>query len=447
MIKENKRLFALSLPIFVELFLQLLVGNVDQIMLSRYSQDSVAAVGNCNQVMNIAIIAISVTCGATTILISQYLGMNNRKKISEVQTVSTMFIAVCSIVISLIVTIGSRGIFNMIDLPSHLMKEARTYLILVGSFIVVQGLYMNVTAILRAYSHTTCVMVASIIMNVMNMVGNAVLIYGIGLAPRLGLTGAAISTNISKTTGLLVALYFLKKKIPDKMSFIYVGQKGLHSLKKLLWIGIPTCLESTSYNLSQMYIMKFINTLGKTAGIAVINTKVYCSILANIAYVYSIAISQAAQILIGYMIGEGKREQIHRRIWSAVVISLIFSLSITSIMYLNSDNVLRIFTDDPEVLSLGKQILFVEFFLEIGRSVNIAMTKVLIAVGDVIAPTVIGVIFQWGAAVTLSYIFGIKMGYGLVGIWIAMAIDENVRGIIFMIRFISGAWKKKSALV
>lgn len=441
-LQENKRLFLLSIPIFIELLLQLLVGNVDQLMLSQFSQNSVAAVGNSNQIMNIAIIAINTTCAATTILISQYLGAKNKKKVSEICTVSTAFILLCSIIISLSVTLCSRQIFQLLSLPAQLMDQACQYLVLVGSFIVIQGLYMNITAILRAYTFTTEVMIASIVMNVANILGNLVLINGYFGFPRLGILGAAISTNISKTLGLLLALYYFKTKIDVRFSLSYLVPKALSSLKKLLRVGIPACVESLSYNISQVFIMKFVNSFGTS----VINTKVYSSMLANVAYVYSIAIAQAVQILVGYLIGEKKKQEITKKVWATVIIAISLSVSITLLLFLNSDLIFGFFTKDPVVLKLGKQILFIELFLEIGRSINIVMVKVLVAAGDIKAPTTVGIMFQWGIAVVFSYILGVHFHMGIIGIWIAMAMDECIRGLIFTLRFRSGVWLLKKDL-
>lgn len=440
--KENKKLLLLSFPIFIELLLQLLVGNVDQLMLSQFSQKSVAAVGNSNQIMNIAIIAINTTCAATTILISQYLGAKNKQKVEEVCNISTAFILICSIFISLFVILYNKQIFQLLSLPNELMEQACQYLLFVGSFIVVQGFYMNITAILRAYTFTTEVMIASIVMNVTNIFGNLILINGYLGFPRLGILGAAISTNISKTIGLFLALYYLKKRIDVHFSFTYFVPKAFASLKKLLRVGIPGCMESLSYNVSQVFIMKFVNTFGTS----VINTKVYSSMLANVAYVYSIAIAQAVQILIGYLIGEKKKQEITKKVWASIIIAITLSVSITMLLYFNSDLVFGLFTKDPVVLKLGKQLFFIELFLEIGRSINIVMVKVLVAAGDIKAPTTVGIIFQWGIAVVFSYILGVHFQMGIIGIWIAMTIDECIRGFIFTLRFRSGVWLLKKDL-
>lgn len=435
---SSKDVFKMSIPIFIELLLQLLVGNVDQFMLSHYSQNAVAAIGNGNQIMNVVIIVLNVMSVATTVLISQYLGANDKRKINEVCNVSLVVIGIASFITTLLVTIFYKQIFLWLKIPEDIFKEAANYLLIVGSFILVQGFYMVFAAILRSFGMLKHVMWTAAIMNTLNIIGNAILINGLLFFPRLGIVGAAISTNISKAIGLLIVVLLFIKRTDAKLSTKYINPFPFDVMKKILGIGVPAGGEALSYNMSQIYLFKFINIFGT----AVIATKVYCSMLANIAYVYSIAIAEASQIVVGYFAGANQPKKINKRVKSTIIISLAFSLSITLLLLLNSDRILGIFTHDPVILELGKKILLIEFFLEIGRSVNITMTKCLVAVGDVNFPVIVGIISMWGIAVVGSYILGVKMGYGLIGIWIAMAFDEAVRGIIFIIRFKQQKWRK-----
>ncbi len=433
-------IFMMSLPIFIELLLQLLVGNIDQFMMSQYSQDSVAAIGNGNQVMNIAIIVLNAMSLATTVLLAQYLGAKDKSKMTQICTISVGVIGVASLVATGLMVGFNEPLFTWMSVPDTVMTEACLYLKIVGSFILVQGLYMTFAAILRSYSMLKEVMLSSVIMNLLNIIGNAILINGLFGFPQLGVAGAAISTNISKCIGLGIVIYLFVKKIDATISLKSIQPFPMDLLKKLLFVGLPAGGQELSYNLSQMIILKFINIFGT----AVIATKVYCSMLANVAYVYTMAISQATQIIVGYLMGSREFKEVERRVWSTIFISIIVSFSITLFVYLNSEAIFGLFTDDEMIITLGKQIIFIEFFLELGRSVNIVMTRCLVATGDVKFPVGVSLIGCWLIAVAFGYFLGVHLNLGLVGIWIAMAIDEILRAIIFMIRFKSGIWKTKA---
>ena len=165
--------------------------------------------------------------------------------------------------------------------------------------------------------------------------------------------------------------------------------------------------------------------------------------LANVAYVYSIAVAQATQILLGYLIGGRRLEEVNARVWSTIRIALVVSELLTLLILLFCDPIYNLFTSDPVIHALGRQILFVEFFLEMGRSINIVMVRCLTTAGDVWYPVGVGIFSMWVVAVGGGWLLGTALDGGLIGIWIAMACDECLRGILFTIRFRQGKWKEK----
>ena len=233
-------------------------------------------------------------------------------------------------------------------------------------------------------------------------------------------------------------IYFFKRKLDIKVSFQHLKPLPTDTIKKILQVAIPSGAEGISYNISQMVVLGVINTFGTY----VINTKVYASMIANIAYIYTVAIAQALQVVIGYLVGADRKELIAKKVWIVQLVATVVSVGLSIIVYFNSDILFRLFTSDEKVLALAHQVMLVEIFLEIGRSVNIVMVKALIAVGDVKYPVVCGIFFQWVVAALFSYILGSVCGLGLVGVWIAMAMDECFRGILFVIRFKSEKWKQ-----
>jgi putative MATE family efflux protein len=432
-----KGIFKMSVPIFFELLLQLMVGNIDQIMVSRVSQNSVAAIGNGNQVMNIIIIVLNAMSVATTILISKSMGAGEKNKSKVVASVSVGVMLFFSVIVTAALALWRVSLFSWLNVPKEIMHETSSFTMVVGSFIVVQAMYMVVAAILRSYNKNKEIMLVAIIMNLVNIVGNAILINGLFGMPKMGIMGAAVSTDFSKALGLGLIIFTLIKKTNMSLDFFLMKSLSGKTLKQLLLISLPSGGEAMSYNLSQICIQRFINLFGTI----VINTKVYCYILANIAYVYSIAIAQATQVVTGYLMGKADYDSIKKRVFSSAVISICVSVTLTTLMYFNSDLVFRMFTDNPEILALGKSILLVEIFLEIGRSVNITMVKCLVATGDVNFPMIVSVFSVWTVAVGGGYILGILFNMGLVGIWIAMACDEFLRAVVFVIRFKMGKWK------
>ena len=441
MYKSRWTVFSMSVPIFVETTLQMMVPNVDQFMLSHYSQDSVAAVGNDNVIFNLVILTLAVLSQAATILIAHYRGAGNLSKVSEVCTVSLTVNLVLGLVISAALFIFDDFFLNVLGMPDEIRADASLYLRWIGIFIFIQSMYMAFISFLRGFSQLKLTMLCSLVMNVFNIGGNMLLIHGWGPIPSLGVAGVCISTNISKFIGFFLILYLFHKYMPARFSMSYLRPFPWKTFHKILYLGVPSAGETFSYQFSQAMIMKFVNLFG----VVVITTKVYCYIIAMVSYVYSQSLAMATQILVGYFKGAGDNDEVDKRVKFTISVAMLLSGTISTLLYLNADAVLSIFTDDPAVHALGKTILFIEIFLEIGRAVNMSMVMALNAAGDVRAPVTIGIIFMWSVATFGSWLLGVHWGWGLAGIWIAMAADECTRGLVFFWRWHQGVWRKRFA--
>ena len=437
---QTRRVFRLSLPIFAELLLQLLVGNMDQFMISHFGAAAVAAIGNGNQVMNVVIIVLETMSAATTMLLTQHIGAGRTgEKCDEIATVGVAVSAVFSLAMGLVLLCAPHVIFTLLRAPEDAFAGACRYTRIVGGGVLLQGLYIELCAVLRSYTLLKEVVSVSVVMNLLNVAGNALLINGwLGL-PRMGIAGAAVSTVVSKAVGLTLAILVLRKKCNVRFSLRHLRPFPAETCRRLLAIAMPSGGESLSYNVSQIVILRFINLMGTT----VIATKVYAGMLANVAYVYSIAAAQATQILIGYLLGARKLEEVGRRIRSTIRIALLASELLTLLIFVFCDPIYSLFTQDPAIHALGRQILLVEFVLEVGRSVNIVMVRGLTTAGDVWYPVLVGIFSMWVVAVFGGWLLGSAAGLGLVGIWAAMACDESLRGVLFVLRFRRGSWRKK----
>ena len=429
-------------PIFIELILQMLVGNVDQIMVGKYSANSVGAIANANQIMNLLIIIFSVIFTATTIIISLYLGAGNKKKVEQTYTLSIFINFIFSLIISFVFLVFGRQILEWLKVPYDIIGETESYIKIIGSFIFLQSIYLTFGAILRSNTFMKYSMIVSFIVNAINIGGNFILINGFGSIPAMGVAGAAVSSNISRFIGVIVIYIIFRKKTGAKLRLSHIYPFPFGEFKKLMGIGIPSGGESLSYNLSQIAIQRMINTFGS----AIISTKSYASIFANFSYVYGAAVSQAGQIMVGYLIGAGDVENTEKRVWKTLRIAMITAFVISIVIFFISDYCFGFFTDNREVIELGKKIMFIDIFLELGRSCNMIFVRALSAAGDIKFPITVGIINVWLVAVLGGFILSEVFGLGLVGIWIAMTADECIRGIIFIFRWKSGVWKNKKII-
>lgn len=432
-------LLKMTWPIFIELLLQLLVGNMDQIMLSHFNGTAVAAVGNANQIINVLVLTFTVINLAATILISRYLGAQDTRSVSQIYTLSIGVNLLLGVLLSSLL-VGLRDpLLLAMKVPDEIRPEASAYLLITGLSMPFQALMLTFSAFLRAHARMKTTMLVTGIINLINIVGNAAFINGLGPLPRMGAAGAALSTAICRFVGMvLLGMAFYRNVPGEKIKASLLRPFPGDLLKKLLGIGLPTGGENLSYNLSQMACLVFVNTFGTY----VVTTRMYCGMFAQICYMLVLAVSQAGQIIISYCVGAKDFDRADRENARILRLFTPITVGITAVLFLFAEPLFRIFTQDPRIISLGKQILFVEIFLEIGRCFNIVLVRNLQAVGDVKLTVSVGIASQWIIAVGVAWLLGVPAGLGLVGIWIAFAIDENVRAVILYLRWKHGKWKK-----
>lgn len=438
----NTPLIVLAAPVFVQSLLSLLIGYADSLMLTRYSETAVGAVGNANQVLGFLTLAFTIISSATGVIVAQYLGAGETEKISKIYSVSMAFNLTLSVTISIIVFVFSKGLLKIMQLPDELMPDALSYMRIVGGLIFIQALIETFNQILRSNGKVMFGMIVVLVMNILNIFGNYLFLYGPLSFLMSGATGVAVSSVCSRFIGLAIIAFYFHYNIDGNISVKYLKPFPKSILKNLLKLGLPTAGENISYNISQILISAMVNTMG----LVTINTKIYCNTLTNFSYLYSISIAMATQIIVGHAVGAGKYDFAYKRVYRSVLPSEIISVAIAAANFLLSPLTLSLFTDNANAIELGQQVMFIALFLEIGRTCNLVIINSMRAAGDVKFPTYLGICSMWGVSVLFSYILGMVFGLGLRGIWIAMAADEILRGIIVLWRWKLGSWKNKSVI-
>lgn len=436
-VKSNKYLLKLTIPVFVELLLGTLIGTADQYMISKKSADAYNAIGNSNQMLNVLILTFNVVAMASTILISQYIGAGDTKKCKHLYSLSVFVNVIFGVAVSLILVFFNAPIFRWLNFTDGIYHQARIYVTIVGGGMFLHALTLTFSAFFKANGLMKESMYVSIVMNIINVFGNALLLYGWFGLPQLGIVGVAIPSVISKLVGLIMLIRLYKKQIKVKLSFKELTPFPFKSLKKMLGIGVPSAGEAMSFNFAMLFIQKIINKLGES----VISARNTVAILSFISWIFASAISATTQVIIGYLMGAGKIEDVQKRYYSSLKIAMLCSFIGSVILYSVATPLCSIFISDAVALKLCKQILFIDIFLEQGRAINMTTVRSLQACGDTKFPIMLGMVNTWLVAVLGGFILGGVLNYGVLGVWVAMAADELIRGVIFSVRWKRGKWK------
>jgi putative MATE family efflux protein len=436
----KRQLKVITIPVFVELALVMLLGAVDTVMLSRYSDNSVAAVGLDNQLMSLIFLVYQFFSMGAAILCAQYIGAGMRKRLVQVVGMALVVNLLLGMAVSALLFFYAEHLLILMGLRPELMGDGLVYLKLTGALSFFQALSLTFSASLRSADKVVWPMAVTGIVNVLNILGNYVLIFGHWGFPQLGVEGAAIATAASRAVSMvLLAIVHFRVHIP-RFPLSYFRPIPWKELRNLLKIGIPAMSENISYSLSQVVITYFINQISNEA----LAARTYCANMIMFVYLFCLSITQGGDILVGHLVGQWRHQ-------AAYVLgnyffrwALIITLTGSVMLALAGPTLLNAFTDNEEIIQMGIWVLVVDIFLEAGRTSNIFAGSTLRATGDVVYPFVVGIIFQWSIAVGLSYVIGILLGYGLVGMWIGFALDESIRGVILVRRWQSGKWRTKS---
>ena len=440
--KLSRQLTALAGPIFVETLLVMMLGAVDTFMLSRHSDNSVAAVGVVNQLMNLVFLLFEVISLGTSILCSQYIGAKRRDKVIQVVGISLIFNLISGLLLSGCLYLFADKFLSLMGLRPDLMSEGLPYMKIVGGFAFLQAVSLSLSASLRSANKAKYPMYISLVVNVLNIIGNYTLIFGKFGMPALGVEGAAISTSFCRFVSVILLFVILLKKHIPSFPKEYFRPFPWIELKNLLKIGIPSAGEHMSYSLSQVVIAYFINMISNEA----LATRTYIVNIVMFTYIFALALSQGGAILIGQLVGMKKIRAAYTIGKRIMRLGVAMSVSLSFVTALFGTQILSMLTSDPWIISTGAMILWVEILLENGRALNFFGVNALRSAGDIYFPVIIGIIVMWGIQVVGSYVLGITLGWGLIAMWAVFALDENIRGLIFVRRWNSFKWVGKSFL-
>ena len=439
-IDEHTPLMFLAAPMFLEMLLNILVNNVDTLMLSHYSELAVGAVGNANQVMFLLILLFNIIATSTSIVVAQYLGAKQYAKMNIIYTLSFVVNIIFGIVLSTAFVMSGKGIMKLLKVPEEMVPDALTYITIVGGTMFLMAGYNVMLQILRCNGHAKVGTYISIVINVINIVGNYLFLYGPWEKYKLGVAGVAIPTVFARFVALICAIAFFYYKKIGRFSIKYLRPFPGGMLLELIKIGLPSAGENISYNIYQLVLLSFINGMGYEA----VNAKVYCNSLTQFVMVFSNNAAMATQIIVGHLVGAGKTEAAYKRAFSTLKVSLPITIGLSVVNVLLSPYSLKLFTLNEQIIHLGFFILIVDIVIEIGRCLNMTFVSSLKAAGDYMFPLIVGLITMWGIGVVVGYTCGVAFGLGVAGVFIGTASDEFIRGLIVLRRWVQKKWMGKS---
>lgn len=440
----NNRLFSrndlvrLIIPLIVDQFLQVAVGLSDSIMVARVGEAAVSGVSLVDTVMLLIINIFTALATGGAVIAGQYLGRKDPKTGCEATVQLFNFTFLFSIFIMILGYLGQNVILYHVfgKIEPEVMKDSRTYLLIVLSSIPMIAMYNAGAAIFRAMGNSNIAMKTSLLMNSINVFGNALLIFGF----HRGVEGVAIPTVVSRGVACVVILILLNNQEHElHILHPYPFKIKWNVLKKILYIGIPNGLENSMFQLGKIAVLSLVSGLG-TASLA---ANAVGNNIANFAILPGMSFGFALLTVCAQCVGAGDFEQVKYYTKHMMRVEYLCLIASNLIVILALPFILSVYNLSDEAARYANDIILYHAACVVTIwPLSFTLPNTLRAAADVKVTMILSIISMWVFRFGFSYLLTMEFHMGIFGVWVAMTIDWLVRGIFFVCRYKSGRWQK-----
>lgn len=435
---ESKCIFNFALPMIIGSLFQQLYNTADSIIVGRFvGKDAMAAVSGATPIMFLLTsFLMGITLGFS-ILLSQYYGSKDMKKVKSTIDTTYIFIFIASFAISIIGISLSGPILKLMNTPDSIFQLSKGYLNIVFAGVLFSAGYNSIASILRGLGDSTTPLYFLIIATVLNIILDIVFI----IYFDMGVNGVSLATVIAQACSFIFSVLYLNKK----HDVFKIKLKNLHYdnqiFKTGLKLGIPSAIQQMLFSVGNITLQSLVNSYGTSAMAAFgAGSKIEMFISLPI-----MNLGAAVSTFVAQNMGAQKIDRVKKGVKSSIYMSLFISIFVIILFFIFKENLIRIFNTDPEVVSIGSNYLLTigPFFFIIGTS--FMLTSAIRGAGDSIFAMISSLISLWLARIPASYI--LSSIFGVSGIWMGIPIGWIVGFIVTGIYYKKGHWKTKSVVI
>lgn len=432
----NRMIRNLLIPVVLEQLLNSIMGTADTMMVSNVGSAAISAVSLVDSINVLVIQAFSALAAGGAIVCAQYIGQRNKEKANESARQVLFIITAISVAVSLICLVFQKPLLRLIfgSVEAEVMRASETYFFYTALSFPFIAAYDSAASIFRAQDNTKGPMLISMISNVMNIAGNAVMIWGF----HMGVAGAALSTLISRVFCAVVVLIQLRKDRQEIVVRDYIRIcPNWSMIKRILGIGIPSGVENSMFQLGKLAIQSTVSTLGTTA----IAAQAMTNIMEMLNGTAVIGVGIGLMTVVGQSLGAGRKDEAVYYMKKLMIFSEVFLIACCAIVYALAKPITMIGGMEPES---AKMCLNMIFWITIVKPLVWMPAFIpaygMRAAGDVKFSMITSCTTMWVFRFCLCVYLIRVCGMGPMAVWIGMFTDWTVRGIVFSLRFKSGKW-------
>ena len=433
---SNRDIWKLLMPIMVEQLLASLMGMVDTIMVSNVGSAAISAVSLVDSINILVIQLFSALAAGGAILCSQYMGGRNTRQAEKAANQVLLTVTVLSTAMTIVCLLFRRPLLSLIfgKVEPEVMSNSEVYFLYTALSFPFIAIYDAGASVFRSQNNTRCPMVISVISNFLNIFGNAILIWGVGI----GVAGAAISTLVSRIFCAVVVMMWLHKPCYELRVYNYRSiRPDWRYIRKILAIGVPSGIENAMFQFGKLAIQSTVSTLGTVA----IAAQAMTNIMENLNGIAAIGVGIGLMTVVGQSIGAGRDDEAVYYIKKFTAIGEVVIVISCAAVFLAGRMITVLGGMEPESAEMC-----------LGMLAAITVVKPLVwtlsfipaygmrAAGDVKFSMIVSCISMWMLRVALCVYLCRVQGFGPIAVWIGMFTDWTARGIAFLWRFRSRKW-------
>ena len=433
-------LIRLIVPLIIEQLLLMTVGMADTVMVTTAGEATVSGVSLVDNINTLIIQIFSALSTGGAVVVAQYLG---RQETHSAKTAAKQLLYAMtgiSVMLMILALIFRQHILSLIfgQVEPAVMDSALVYFLLTAAAYPFMGIYNAGAALFRAMGNSKVSMINSFIINVINILVNAILIFGFGM----GAAGAGIGTLVSRIAAAVIIMVMLRHpgltvQVDDIFHFEFNGSM----IRRILFIGIPTGMENGMFQAGKLMVLNLITTFGTSA----VAANALANSISGVINVPGSAMGLAIITVIGRCIGAGDTHQAVHYTKLLVGCSYLSMLIMGSALFFSADFLVTLFNLSPEAMAMASQVLkFCAIANMLFWPMAFTLPNSLRAAGDAVFTMMVSLTTMFVCRVALSYVFACSWGFGLglLGVWLAMFCDWIVRAVCFLWRYWRGSWKK-----
>ncbi len=440
---NNRALFSLLWPLIIEQMLAVTMGAADTIMVSSVGEHAVSAVNIIDNINNLLIIAFTALCTGGAVVVSQYIGRKDYVKSRLASRQLLYSVIAISLMMTLFSVLLRRPIISLIygKIEQDVMNSASIYFLITSLSYPFLAMFNANAALFRSVGNSRVTMFIALMVNILNIGGNAFFIYVL----KIGVTGAAISTLVSRAAAAAVTTIMLTRGGGFiSLSGLFKKPQIVHSMiKNILNVGIPSGLESSMFQIGRLLTQRIFTVFG-TAAIA---ANAVASVINSFSFMPGMAYGLALITIVGQCVGAGDYEAARKQTAKIMKLVYITLFILSAVIYIFLEPITHLFNLSEEARGLAISFLRVHCIsMAIGWGLSFALPNALRAAGDARYVMLAATISMWTIRVSAAYLLTFVFNIGPLGVWLAMGADFMLRGTLYGIRWTRGRWRNQKVI-